>query len=202
MRSEGSLIVRLGTVVLVMVGVVAAGVLAVSTGAVELPGSHHGTRGSQTTTLAAQRTAANRQWASSLCTNLLGWKNEIERDGTSLSPSLSPVTRVKDAAAATARMLGRLDKLGLPPAGVRGQARAEANQLRSALKARARKLRADATSVASGNLAAIGTLVADLNNAEAMGTEISGELQRVVSVDLGLSLAETSACRQLVGIPI
>jgi hypothetical protein len=172
----------------------------VSTGAVKLPGVHHAAQPSET--LAAQRTAANRQWASALCTNLLGWRNEIQRDGTSLNPGLGPVERVKDAARATTRMLGRLDKLGLPPVGTSSQARAGANHLRSALQSRALKLESDASSVASGDLAAIGGLVTDLNAGKALGTEIGNEVQRVVSVDLGLSLAETGACRQLVGIPI
>jgi len=202
MHSEASLIIRLGTVLLVMVGVVAAGVLAVSAGVIRLPFLHHSGQSTQTTTLAAQRTAANRQWASAFCTNLMDWKDAIERDGTSLNPGLRPVARIKDATAATTQMLGTLDKLGLPPAGQSAQGRAEANHLRSVLQSRARKLQADAHSVASGNLAAIGSLVSDLNDDKAMGTEISHELQRVVSVDLGLSLAETSACRHLVGIPI
>lgn len=201
MHSEASLILRLGTVLLVMAGVVAAAVVAISSGAVKLPGLDHGTQ-RPTATLAAQRTAANRQWASALCTNLLDWKKQIQRDGTSPSLGLGPVQRIKDATAATTRMLGKLNKLGLPPAGESRQARAAANHLRSALRSRALKLETDATSVASGDLAAIGTLVADLNRDKAMGTQISNELQRVVSVDLGLSLAETGACRQLVGIPI
>jgi hypothetical protein len=200
MRSEGSLIVRLGTVLLVMVGVVAAGVAAVSTGIVKLPSFQHAS--SPTTTLAADRTAANRQWASAFCTNLLDWKTQIERDGTSLDPRLGPLARIKDATAATTRMLSKLNTLGLPPAGQSSQARAEANQLRTALQSRALKLKSDAASVASGNLAAIGTLVGELNDDKAMSTEVGNELQRVVSVDLGLSLAETGACRQLVGIPI
>jgi hypothetical protein len=201
MHGEGSLIVRLGTVLLVMAGVVAGAVLAVSSGAVKLPGLHHASQSPQVS-LAAERQAANRQWASALCTNLLDWKKQIQRDGTSLDPTLGPVARIKDATAATTRMLGELNQLGLPPAGQSGQARAVANRLRSALQSRALKLEADANSVASGSLAAIGTLVNDLDSAKAMGPQIGNELQRVVSVDLGLSLAETSACRQLVGIPI
>jgi hypothetical protein len=200
MNGEGSLLVRLGTVVLVMASIVAAAAAAVSTGIVKLPSFHHA--GSQTTTLAAQHTAANRQWASAFCTNLLDWKNQIEHDGTSLDLSLGPIARIKDATAATTRMLGKLNQLGLPPAGESPQARAEADQLRSSLQSRALKLKTDAASVAGGDLAAIGTLVTDLNNDKAMGTEMSNELQRVVSVDLGLSLAETGACRHLVGIPI
>ena len=111
------MIVRLGTVLLVMVGVVAAGVVAVSAGIVRLPLLHHSGQRSQTTTLAAQHTAANHQWASAFCTNLTEWKNAIKRDGTSLDPSLGPIARIKDATAATTQMLGRLDKLGLPPGG-------------------------------------------------------------------------------------
>jgi hypothetical protein len=202
MHNEASLIVRLATVLLVMVGVVATGVVAVSAGVIRLPLLHHSGQRTQTTTLAAQRSAANREWASAFCTNVMDWKKAIERDGTSLNPSLGPVARIKDATAATTRMLGKLDKLGLPPAGGTPQSRAEANHLRSVLRSRARKLQADANSVAGGNLAAIGSLVTDLNNDKAMSTEISSELQRVVSVDLGLSLAQTSTCRHLVGIPI
>jgi hypothetical protein len=200
MQNEASLIVRLGTVLLVMASVVGAGVAAVSTGAVKLPSFHHSS--SQTTTVAAQRTAANRQWASAFCTNLMDWTKQIQRDGTSLNPTLGPVARIKDATAATTRLLGQLDRLGFPPGGQSPQARAEADHLRSVLRSRARQLQTDAASVASGNLAAIGSLVTDLNNDKALGTEISDELQRVVSVDLGLSLAETGVCRQLVGIPI
>ena len=59
-----------------------------------------------------------------------------------------------------------------------------------------------AGSVASGNLAAIGTLLGDLESDKVLPGQISSELQHVVSVDLGLSVAETRACRQLVGIPI
>jgi hypothetical protein len=200
MNGEGSLLVRLGTVVLVMASVIAAAVAAVSTGIIKLPSFHH--TSSQTTTLAAQHTAANRQWASAFCTNLLDWKNQIQHDGTSLDLTVGPVARIKDATAATARMLGKLNQLGLPPAGQSAQARAEADHLRSVLQSRALKLKSDAASVASGDLAAIGALITDLNNDKSMGTEISSELQRVVSVDLGLSLAETGACRHLVGIPV
>jgi hypothetical protein len=202
MHSEVSLIVRLGTVLLVMVGVVAAGVLAVSAGVIRLPFLHHGGQRAQTTTLAAQHTAANRQWASAFCTNLMDWKNAIKRDGTSLNPSLGPLARIKDATGATTQMLDELDKLGLPPAEQTAQSRGEADHLRSVLRSQASKLQTDANRVASGNLAAIGALATDLNNAKAMDSEISDELQRVVSVDLGLSMAQTRTCRHLVGIPI
>jgi hypothetical protein len=201
MHGEASLFTRLGTVLLVMAGIAAAVGAALSTGAIRLPSLFHSQR-SVSTSLAAERTAANRQWASALCTNLLGWKNQIERDGTSLDLGFGPMARIKDATTATTRMLSNLEKLGLPPAGQTAQVRAETNQLRSAVASRALKLETDAASVASGNLGAIGTLVTDLEQDRSMGTAINNQLRRVVSVDLGLSLAETRTCRQLVGIPV
>jgi hypothetical protein len=202
MHGEGSLIVRLGTVLLVMATVVAAAVAALSTGVLKLPLLHHNSDRSQPVALAAQRTAGNQQWASAFCTNLLDWKKQIQRDGTSLDLGLGPAARIKDATAATTRMLRKLDQLGLPPAGQNGQSRAAAKHLRSDLQARALKLETDAASIASGDLAAIGNLLTDVKSDKAIGTQISNELQRVVSGEEGLSLAETSACRQLVGIPI
>jgi hypothetical protein len=41
-----------------------------------------------------------------------------------------------------------------------------------------------------------------LKNDKAVAPRVVDELRHVLTVDLGLSLAETSACRQLVGIPI
>jgi hypothetical protein len=197
MHGEIPLLIRLGRVVLIVGAVIAAAGIAVSTGAIKLPRLHH-SRQSADPSPAAVRMAADRQWASALCTNLLGWKDEITRDGTSLNLGLGPMARIKDAAAATTRMLNGLDKLGPPPA---GQSLA-AQRLRARISSLALHLKNDATSVASGNLLAIGALVTDLGRTKAMGTEIGNDLQRVVSADVGLSLAETGACRQLVGIPI
>ncbi|MBV9417259.1 MAG: hypothetical protein JO363_19895 [Solirubrobacterales bacterium] len=194
-------LIRLVRVLLTMGAVVTAAALAVSTGVVKLPFAHHSSQSSSRTTLAAQRTAANQQWASVFCTHLLAWKNEIQRDGTSIDPGLGPVARVNDAIAATTRALGQLDKLGLPPGQTAG-ARAEMMQLRTEIESRARKLQGDAGSIAGGNLGAIAALLGDLQSDGAIGTQIGSELQRVVSVDLGLSMAETRACRALLGIPI
>ena len=201
MHSEASLFTRLGTVLLVMAGIAGGAVVAVRTSGVKLPGIHHAGQ-SPEASLAAERKAANRQWASSLCTNLLGWKNQIQRDSTSLDLGFGPLARIKDATAATTRMLSNLEKLGLPPAGQTAKAQAEANWLRSAVATRALKLETDATKVENGNLTAIGTLITDLKNDQGMGTQISDELRRVVSVDLGVSLAEARTCRQLVGVPV
>ncbi len=189
---------------LVMASIVGAVTVAISTGAVKVPGLSGGsgkTQPSEQAALAAQRTAAAEQWASATCTSILAWKNEIQRDGTSLNLGLGPSARVHDAIAASTRLLSELDKLGLPP-GASPRARAELAQLRADIASRLSSLEGAAGSVAGGNLAAIGTLLGDLESDKVLPGQIAGELQHVVSVDLGLSVAETRACRQLVGIPI
>lgn len=204
-HSEPSVGSRLARVI-ATVGVIAAVVtVAVSTGAVTIPGISSGSRKTQVNdqaALAAQRTAADEQWASATCTNILDWKNKIERDGTSLDLGFGPGARIQDAITATTRMVSELDKLGLPPGAQTAQARAELNQLRSDLGSRLHALEGAASSVAGGNIAAIGTLVTAFESDNGLGTRITGQLSHVVSVDLGLSLVETRACRQLVGIPI
>jgi hypothetical protein len=196
---------RLGRVLLVMGGVTAAVTVAISSGAVRIPGLSGGSQTAQAgerTALAAQRTAADKQWASAACTSIIDWKNEIKRDGTSLNLSFGPGSRVKDAISATTRLVSQLDRLGLPPGGHTAQAQAELHQLRSDITSHLRDLQGTASSIARGNLAAIGTLVTDLENDKVLGTQIAGQLRHVVTVDLGLSLVETRACRQLAGIPI
>ena len=192
---------RLIRVALTVGAIATAVVLAFASGAIPLPWAKSHSQTAQAS-LAAERTAANRQWASATCTNVLDWKNEIERDGTSLDLGLGLSARLNDAVAATNRMLNELDKLGLPPAAQTAPARAEIERLRSDIESRVHNLKGAADSVANGNLAAIGTLVSDLENDNGVGTQIAGELRHVVPVDLGISLAETRACRQLVGIPI
>ncbi|MFZ0975519.1 MAG: hypothetical protein WAN22_25070 [Solirubrobacteraceae bacterium] len=189
---------------LVMASIVGAVTVVISTGAVKIPGLSGGSRTTQPSeqaALAAQRTAAAEQWASATCTSILAWKNEIQRDGTSLNLALGPSARVHDAIAASTRLLSELDKLGLPPE-ASPRARTELAQLRADIASRLSSLEGAAGSVASGNLAAIGTLLGDLESDKVLPGQISSELQHVVSVDLGLSVAETRACRQLVGIPI
>jgi hypothetical protein len=191
-------------VVLIMAGIVAAGVAAVASGAISLPGLAAGSHGraSSAAELAAQREAADREWATATCTNILDWKNEIEQDGTSLDPGIGPSARVKNAITATNRLLAELEKVGLPPTAHSAQAQVETEQLLSDVEARLHALEGTASSVERGNLLAIGALVSDLANDRVLGTQIASELRRVVSVDLGLSLAETRTCRQLVGIPL
>lgn len=150
---EVSLVVRLGRVFLVMGGVVAGIVLAVTSGAVTPPGFHH--RSQSAASLAAQRTASNRAWASELCTSVVAWKNELHRDATSLNLGFSPAARVRDATAATKRLVHTVEKLGPPPAAGSGEAGAEAQQLRAELQSGARDLEALALTRSCRGLAGI-----------------------------------------------
>ncbi|HUA02405.1 MAG TPA: hypothetical protein VMB27_00805 [Solirubrobacteraceae bacterium] len=204
-NDDVSIFWRLGRVVLVMGCVMAAVAAVIGSGAIKLPGfidSSQAAQASDHAALAAQRTAADKQWASTTCTNILAWKNELKRDGTSLDLGFGPTARIKDAISATDRLMRQLNQLGLPPGAQSAQAQAELGQLRSDIESRLRSLEGTASSVAGGNLAAIGTLLSDLENDKVLGPQIVSELSHVASVDLGLSLAETGACRQLVGIPI
>ena len=193
---------RFVRVVLVMGIAVAALVFGLASWVIPGLGGGKSADGQTTASLAATRSAEDAQWATATCTNILDWKNEIERDGTSLDLGLGVSARIKDAIASTNRMLTQVDELGLPPTAAGSRAGGEIEQLRSDLKSRLRSIENTAGSVANGNLLAIGTLVGELANDRVLGPQILGELRRVVSVDLGVSLAETQACRQLVGIPI
>ncbi len=197
---------RVGRVLLTMGGIAAVAVLvAVSTGAISLPGARDNPQNAETSAqaaVAAERMAANQRWASAMCTNILDWKNEIQRDEAGLGLSFGALARIQDAITTTSSTLNELSKLGLPPAAQTGQARTETDQLRSDIESRLHNIEGAAGSVASGNLAAIGTLLSDLETDKAVGTQVVSELRHVVSVDLGLSLVETGACRQLVGIHI
>ncbi|MGO9959097.1 MAG: hypothetical protein ACLP50_24545 [Solirubrobacteraceae bacterium] len=186
-------------------GVAAGVVLAIGSGTITLPGAQDSTQSAHASApagLADTQMAADQQWASATCTTVLDWKNEIQHDGTSLNLSFGALARIQDAITATARMLNEINKLGLPPAARSARARAAINQMRSDIESHVHNLQATAGSAATGNLAAIGTLLSELQNEQGVGTQIVDEIRQVVSVDLGLSLVETRACRQLVGIPI
>ena len=179
-NGEVAILWRLSRVALVMTCVVAVLVIALSTGVIKLPdyrGNGTTTPASDRSALAAQQSAqqaaANKRWASSACTTVLDWKNELHRDETSTNLGFGPIARIRDAVAATKNVVGQLDKLGPPPGAPSARAQADLSRLRSELE--------------SGKLP---------------GPEIAGELGNVVSVDLGLSLVETRACRELVGSPI
>jgi hypothetical protein len=58
-----------------------------------------------------------------------------------------------------------------------------------------------ASSVAGGNLGAIGTLLSDLGKAPSVGRQIVGQVRDVAS-ELGVSLASSPSCRRLVGLKL
>lgn len=192
-----------GRVLVVIGGIAAAVVVAVAFGAIPIPGDQNSAQSTQTSAQASPADmAANQQWAAATCTNILDWKNELQRDATGVTLGFGALARIQDAIAATTRMSDEVTTLGLPPAARTGQARAEIEQLRSDIESRVHNIERAAGSVAGGNLAAIGALLSDLEDGTAVGTQIVNELRPVVSVDLGLSIVETPACRQLVGISI
>jgi hypothetical protein len=194
-----------GRALLTIAIIAAAVLLADRAGVITFPGTKQSAADSQTgaeAVLAAKRAAATQQWASALCSNLLQWKTAIQRDATSLDLGFGAPARISDAIATTTHTLSALDKLGLPPAGHGARARAETNELRYEIASRVKSMKDAAGSLAGGNLAAVGTLFGDLKQDTAAGTQVVSEIRHIVSVDLGLSLAETRACRQLVGIPV
>jgi hypothetical protein len=195
---------------LIVGGVGAAVLLAIGIGVIPLPGTQDNAAATQTAAtqtsaqaaLAAKRMAANRQWAAATCTSIMSWKNELHRDATSFDLGFGPVARIHDAIAATTRLSNEVSTLGLPPTAQTARTRAEIEQLRSDIESRVRNVEAAAGSVANGNPVAIGSLLSDLEAGTAVGPQIVTELRHVLSVDLGISLVETRACRQLVGIPV
>jgi hypothetical protein len=189
---------RLRRVLLAMIGVVGALVVAVSVGAITLPGTHSGTQSAQARVGVSP--AANRQWASATCTSILSWKNEIQRDAANLDLGLGALPRIQDAITATTRMLNKIGKLGLPPSVQNGQTRVDAERLRTDLQRRVREIEDDARSVASGNIPAIATLLGDLKNDRAVAPQMVDRLRQIVSVDLGLSVVQIRACQQLIGV--
>ena len=132
---------------------------------------------------------------------MVGWKNEIRRDLHGLTLSLGAIPRVQDAIGATTRMVDSIEKLGLPPALQRAQGRAQVDQLRSDARSRVQGIESAASNVAGGNLEAIGTLLSDLGNAASMEGQIVGQLRDVAS-ELGVSLASSPSCQQLVGLKL
>jgi hypothetical protein len=87
--------------------------------------------------------------------------------------------------------IGR-QKLGLPPGAQTAQARAEATRLRHEVESRRQSIETAASRVKGGDIAAIGAVLTDLQNDQALAPQVVNELRHVVTVDLGLSLAEAS----------
>jgi hypothetical protein len=198
---HGSLLSRVAAVVFILGALAAAAAVVLGTGAVKLPAaSGKATVGTQQAAAAGQM-AANQQWASATCSTLVGWKNEMQRDAHGLTLSLGAISRVSDAVGATTRMVDSIEKLGLPPALRGAQGRAQVDQLRSDVQSHLRGIESAASSVAGGNLGAIGTLLSDLGNAPSVERQIVGDLRNVAS-ELGVSLAISPSCRQLVSLKL
>jgi hypothetical protein len=187
--------------VLFILGVLAAATaVALATGAVRPPGSGDANVSSQQAA-GARQMVANQQWASVTCSTVVGWKNEIQRDVHGLTLSLGVIPRVQDAIVATSRMADSIEKLGLPPALQGAEGRAQVDQLRSDVQSHVHAIESAASSIAGGNLGAIGTLLSDLGNAQSMEGQIVGRLRGVAS-ELGVSFASSPSCRQLVAFKL
>jgi hypothetical protein len=192
-----SLVSRVVPVVFILGALAAAIAVALSTGAVKLRNATADTQQAA----AARQLAANQQWASATCSTVVGWKNAIQHDLHGLTLSLGAIPRVQDAIGATTRMVDSIEKLGLPPALEGAQGRGPVEQLRSDVQSHLHGIASAASSVAAGNFGAIGTLLSGLGNAPSIGGEIVGHLRDVAS-ELGVSLASSPSCRQLVGLKL
>lgn len=197
---HGSLVSRIVPVMFIIGAVAAATAVALGTGAVKLPGSGNGRLSSQQAA-ADRQLAADQQWASTTCSTVVVWKSDVQRDLHGLTLSLGAIPRVQDAIGATTRMVDSIEKLGLPPALQSGQGRSQLEQLRSDLLSHLHGLESAASSVAAGNLGAIGTLLSDLANARSTEGQVLGRL-RDLAPELGVSLASSPSCRQLVGVKL
>jgi len=197
---RASLVSRVVPVVFIVCALAAAIAVALGAGAVTLPAGRSAKVTAQQAA-AARQMAANQQWASTTCSTVLGWKNTIQRDIHGLTLSLSALPRVQDAIGATTRAVDSIKKLGLPPALQSAEGRAALDQLRSDVQSHVQSIESAATSVAGGNLGAIGTLLSDLGNAPSTGSQIVGHLREIAS-QLGVSLAASPSCRQLVGLKL
>jgi hypothetical protein len=195
-----SLVSRAVPVVFILGAFAAATAVALGTGAVKLPGSGNATASTQQAA-AARQMAANQQWASATCSTVVGWKNEIQHDLHGLTLSLGAIPRVQDAIGATTRMVDSIEKLGLPPALQDAQGRAQVDQLRSEVRSHVHGIESAASSAAAGNIGAIGTLLSGVGNAPSMQRQIVGHLRGVAS-ELGVSLASSPSCRQLIGLKL
>ena len=197
---RGSRLSRVAPVVFILGALGAAIAVALGAGAVALPGSGSAEASAQQAA-AAKQMAANQRWTSTTCTTVLGWKNEIQRDMHGLTISLSAIPRVEDAIGATTRAVDSINKLGVPPALQNAAGRSELDQIRSDFQSHVKGIESAASSVAGGNLGAIVTLLSDLGNVPSTGSQIVGHL-REVAPELGISLASSPSCRQLVGVKL
>lgn len=195
---RGSLLSRIVPVALILGALAAATAVALGAGAGSLSGTGDA-KASTDQAAVTKQMAANQRWASATCSAVVGWKDEVQRELHGLTLSLGAIPRVQAAIGATTHMLDSIEKLGVPPALQSAQGRGLVEQLRSDIQSRAQGVESAASSVAGGNVGAISTLLSDLANAPSIEAQIAGRLRDVAS-ELGVSMASSPACRQLVGL--
>ncbi len=145
---------------------------------------------------------ADQQWADTACTSVLDWKNDLHNDATSVNLGFGPMARIDNAINSTQRLANELTTNGLPPTGRTAQARRQFAALGGELQTQLARVRSAAGQVESGNPLAALAAVENLKADSGLATDVVGTVRRLASVDLGLAVVETSACRRLAGSPV
>lgn len=142
------------------------------------------------------------RWAGAACTNVLDWKNEISADETSLHMSLNPITRIEDAVSQTEALGTKLESIGLPPAARSGPAHEQVAQFGERLRTQLSHVKSATSDLENGNPMAALAAINDISAISGLASGFVGAIQHSASVDLGLAIVETRACRQLFGSPV
>ena len=145
---------------------------------------------------------ADQQWADTACTSVLDWKHDLHSDETSVDLGFGPLARIDNAITATQRLADELTSLGLPPSGRTAQARRQFAALGSDVQTQITRIKSAAGQVESGNPLAALAAVENLKADSGLATDVAGAVRHLASVDLGLAVIETSACRRLAGSPV
>lgn len=159
-------------------------------------------RTAYTSPTAATTEQADQQWADTACTSVLDWKNDLHTDETSLNLGFGPLARIDNAITATQRLANKLSTIGLPPTGRTAQARQQFAALGSEVQTQIARVKSAAGQVESGNPLAALAAVENLKADSGLATDVVGAVRHLASVDLGLAVVETSACRRLAGSPV
>jgi len=146
---------------------------------------------------AAATEQADQHWADTACSTVLRWKDTLHRDETSTDLSFGPIARLENAAAATVHLVDEVSALGLPPGARTVAAHRDFKALADQLVTSSGGLRSVAGQLESGDVAAALGAISDTANAAALATALVHSLQRFVSVDLGLAMIKSGACRDL-----
>lgn len=154
------------------------------------------------TTAALSTHQQDLRWADAACTTVLDWKHGISADETSLHMSFNPLTRIEAAVSQTERLATDLQTIGLPPSARTGAAHERFAQFGNRLQTELGHVRSATSDLESGNPLAAIAAINDVGAISGLASQFAGAIQHSASIDLGLALVETSACRQLVGSPV